>query len=159
MPHPLPATFGLPPPDPVAGFLAGFIVAEGTFVASILPARSRFFFAASLGAADAGMCDDLQRFFGCGTIHTSTRRQSHYDDEVRFQIADRADLLLRVIPFMDEHLPPSYKRVQYETWRATLLHYWEQDARRPLACAIDGCDQPRRAKGLCRHHYHAQFGR
>ncbi len=142
-----------------AAFIAGFVVAEGSFVTSSTPSKTRFFFAVSLGATDAPLCDDLQQFFGCGTIHSSPRRQPHYDDEVRFQIADRSDLLNRLIPFMDEHLPPSYKRLQYEAWREKLLHYREFEARRPRSCEVDGCDRTRRAKGLCRDHYYAQFGR
>ena len=58
-----------------------------------------------------------------------------------------------------EHLPPSYKRTQYEAWRAELLRYWEVDARRRRPCAVDGCDEPLRAKGLCRHHYYETYGR
>jgi hypothetical protein len=35
-----------------------------------------------------------------------------------------------VVPFMDEHLPPSHKRGQYLAWRAELVDYWEHRARR-----------------------------
>jgi hypothetical protein len=53
---------------------------------------------------------------------------------------------------MDEHLPASYKRVQYLDWRARLFEYWEHDAKRVRPCSVEGCDAPRRAHGYCRHH-------
>lgn len=56
---------------------------------------------------------------------------------------------------MDAHLPASYKRDQYLVWRAALLDYWERDARRVRPCAVPGCQEPRKMKGLCRPHYRA----
>lgn len=77
---------------------------------------------------------------------------SHYDDETTFVISSLTDHLDVTIPFMDEHLPPSYKRTQYLDWRARLLDYWEHRARRRRPCSVDGCEVPRRAHGLCRRH-------
>ena len=115
----------------VADFLGGFVAAEGSFTASTLPSRLAFTFAVALGATDADTCDLLHDFFGCGTIHHYPRRKAHYDDEVRFQVRKLRDLIERVVPFMDEHLPASYKREQYLVWRTQLLDYWEHEARRP----------------------------
>jgi hypothetical protein len=64
-----------------------------------------------------------------------------------------------IVPFMDQHLPPSHKREQYLAWRAQLLDYWDNHARRRRPCTIDGCDRPQRAKGLCRHHYFVEYRR
>jgi hypothetical protein len=41
------------------------------------------------------------------------------------------DLVGIVAPFMDAHLPASYKRSQYLAWRAELLDAWEHRSRRP----------------------------
>jgi hypothetical protein len=148
-----------PATDALAEFIAGFVAAEGTFGRSGTPPTFRF--AIGLGASDSDSCRQLQRYFGVGTIHTSPRRKSHYDDEVTYQVRALRDLIDLVVPFMDEHLPPSYKREQYEVWRAALLDYWQhgarQKGRRP--CTIDGCDRPQRAKGLCRHHYFKEYRR
>lgn len=65
------------------------------------------------------------------------------------------DLVGVVVPFMDVHLPASYKRDQYLAWRAAVLDYWERDARRVRPCAVPGCDEPRKTKGLCRPHFRA----
>jgi hypothetical protein len=59
---------------------------------------------------------------------------------------------------MDEHLPDSHKRTQYLVWRAQLLDYWEHRARRRRPCTVAGCEQPQRAKGVCRHHYYERYG-
>jgi hypothetical protein len=118
------------PVTDAAAFAAGFVCAEATFTTSRTPTRKSFTFAVALGAADTGACEWLHAFFGCGTIHHYARRRAHYDDEVRFQVRRLADLVDRVVPFMDEHLPVSYKRDQYLAWRAELLAYWEHRARR-----------------------------
>jgi hypothetical protein len=62
------------------------------------------------------------------------------------------------VPFMDAHLPPSYKREQYLAWRGRLLDYWEHRAKRVRPCTVEGCEKPRRAHGLCRHHLYKQLG-
>src|SRR5437868_8237236 len=64
-------------------FLAGFVMAEGTFTRTDPP---RFTFAVRLGESDAGMCESFRKFFGVGTVHHYARRKPHYDDEVVFQV-------------------------------------------------------------------------
>lgn len=153
-------TITVPPAtDALALFIAGFVAAEGTFTRS--GPRPGFTFAVGLGASDAGTCTELHGYFGVGTIHTFPRRKSNYDDEVTYQVRALGDLIHVVVPFMDEHLPPSYKRQQYEVWRAALMDYWHHGARQPgrRPCTIDGCDRPQRAKGLCRHHYFEEYRR
>jgi hypothetical protein len=59
----------------------------------------------------------------------SPRRKAHYDDECTFAIQALADHVRMTIPFMDVHLPPSYKRRQYIAWREQLLEYWQRDGR------------------------------
>ncbi len=74
-------------------------------------------------------------------------------------IGSLADLIEVVVPFMDEHLLSSHKRTQYLAWRADLLDYWEHKAKRRRPCTVDGCDEPRRARGLCRRHYYQRYRR
>jgi hypothetical protein len=140
-----PATEGL------AHFLGGFTAAEGTFGAN--ESAGRFRFAVSLGATDQAMCKLMYAFLGVGHITFSPRRKPHYDDEVTYAVQALHELKDFVVPFMDEHLPESYKREQYLDWREKLLDYIEHRARRPRSrCTISECDQPARAHGLCRKH-------
>lgn len=136
-----------------AAFAAGFVAAEGSFIAG----DRRYRFAVGLGRTDRGSCEALRELFGCGSIVDSPRRKPHYDDESSFVIQALRDLVEIVVPFMDEHLPPSYKRRQYLEWRARLFDYWEHKAKRVRPCTVDGCDEPRRAHGLCRHHLYVQY--
>jgi len=139
-----------PGTDAVAAFLGGFVAAEGTFVSSGSPPTFRF--AVALGATDAEMCELLESFLGVGHLFASPRRQVHYDDEVIFAVQAQRELLDAVVPFMDEHLPESYKRQQYLQWRAKFFDYWEHEAKRRRPCTVEGCEEPRRAHGYCRHH-------
>lgn len=140
----------------LAPYFGGFIAAEGSFVRT--KGGARFAFAVGLGARDAASCELLHTCFGVGHIHRSPRRLPHQDDAICFTIGALPDLVHVVVPFMDEHLPPSYKRQQYLVWRAELLEYWEHRAKRVRPCTIEGCARPRRAKGLCRSHYYTAFG-
>lgn len=101
-----------PATERVVDFVSGFVVAEGCFTRTGSPPK--FTFSLALGAADATTCTLLKSLFGVGFVLHSPRRKPHYDDEVVFQVRRMKDLLTVIVPFMDEHLPPSYKRVQYK---------------------------------------------
>jgi hypothetical protein len=143
------------PVTDVASFVAGLIVAEGCFTRT----RNDFAFAVTLGSDDRGSVEALHAFLALGRLVEHRRRKPHYQDEVTFVVKALGDLVDVVVPFMDGHLPPSYKRQQYETWRNELLEYWDTKAKRRRPCTADGCEAPRRAKGLCRHHYYEAYGR
>lgn len=145
------------PATDIASFVGGFVAGEGSFTISGDPLS--FTFAVGLGALDKGMCQMTQTILGVGHIREFGRRKPHYDDEAAIAVRALLELVYVVVPFMDEHLPPSYKRQQYEVWRTALLEYWEHQAKRVRPCTIDGCEQPRRAKGLCRSHYFAAYRR
>lgn len=133
------------------------MAAEGSFTVSGEP--SSFSFAVGLGALDKGMCQVVQELLGVGHITQFARRKPHYDDEAAIVVRALPGLVHVVVPFMDEHLPPSYKRNQYEAWRTALLEYREHRAKRVRPCTIEGCERSRRAKGLCRSHYYDAYRR
>jgi LAGLIDADG DNA endonuclease family protein len=134
------------------------VVAEGCF--QVPPgASTSFSFVVALGATDREMVELLRDVLGCGRIQWRERRQPHYDDEVTFVVRRVRDLVEVIVPFMDEHLPMSYKRDQYEAWREVLLEYWARGVRRRRPCTIVGCTRVQRAKGLCRHHYYEALRR
>ena len=139
-----------------APYIGGFVAAEGTFTHR--RKNSSFAFAIGLGAVDAASLEFVHRVLGCGRFVYHSRRKPHYDDEMAFVVSRLADLVNVVVPFMDEHLPPSYKREQFLAWRAELFAYWDHEAKRVRPCSVDGCDQPRRAHGMCRRHLYAQRG-
>lgn len=133
-----------------AAWMAGFVAAEATFTRSGSPPK--FSFCVALGASDSESCTRLQEFFGVGSIHFSPRRKPHFDDEVQFSVRALPHLIDLIVPFMDEHLPPSHKRRQYLEWRQALLDYWEHRAKRRRPCRVPGCETTRRAHGFCRKH-------
>lgn len=105
-------------------FVAGFVTAEGTFVAT--PDGRRFAFTIGVAAADGLMCDRLVDFFGVGRTYRYRRRQEHHQDVAIYTVQSKRELAAVIVPFMDRHLPPSNKRRQYEAWRTKL------DSRMPL---------------------------
>lgn len=145
-----------PATDEFAAFAAGFVAAEGTF--TVHPDGRLFACVVALGASDRDSVELLHTFFEVGYVRWYPRRRPHYDDEVSWTVRRLRDLVGVIVPFMDEHLPESHKRVQYLAWRDALLDHWEHRARRRRACTVDGCDAPRRAHGLCRHHLYAERG-
>lgn len=144
------------PVTKAAAFLGGFVAAEGTFTNAN---GTRFRFAVALGAQDVGSCVALQAFLGVGRVYRYPRRRSHYDDEVVYTVMKMSDLVTVIVPFMDAHLPESFKRMQYRDWRAALMRHWEVGMKRRRPCEIQGCERPQRAKRLCRKHYYEVFGR
>jgi hypothetical protein len=145
-----------PDTDALAAFLSGFVAGEGSF--SGTSDGKRYMFEVGLGATDREMCDLLRQLLGVGHIYDSPRRRPHHDDEANFTVAAQRELLDAVVPFMDAHLPPSYKREQYLAWRERLLDYWEHRAKRVRPCTVEGCVNPRRAHGLCRQHLYSRLG-
>ena len=146
----------MPPATEIGQFVAGFVAAEGAFLTT--GTRPKFFFSVQLGGIDSATCDELQSFFGIGHVYRYERRKAHYDDEVHFTVRKMKDLVEVVVPFMDEHLPPSYKRQQYEAWRTKLLDHWEHGARRRRTCTVPGCDRIQKGRGVCRRHYYQLYG-
>ena len=134
--------------ESLADFVGGFVAAEGCFTGT---GDRRFRFSLGLGAIDSGMCELVHDFLGVGSIVHSPRRKPHYDDEVQFVVQATRDLAEVVVPFMDVHLLPSYKREQYLEWRGRLLDFWEHRYHR-WPCRMDGCREPALAFGLCRGH-------
>jgi len=138
-----------PATEHVAGFIGGFVAAEGCFTGH---GDRRFRFSVGLGAVDDGMCELMHDVFSVGSLVRSPRRKAHYDDEVQFTVQAARELVKVVVPFMDAHLPESYKREQYLEWRGRLLEYWEHRFRRRKQCIVDDCSAPARAHGYCRTH-------
>lgn len=142
--------------DGRAAFLGGFVAAEGCFSGNA--AGTRFIFEVGLSASDRGICILFREHLGVGHVYESKRRREHYDDECAFMVQAMPELVEVVVPFMDEHLPPSYKREQYLAWKQRLLDYWEHRAKRVRPCEVEGCEAPRRAHRLCRHHLYVFYG-
>ena len=141
--------------ESVAAFLGGFVAAEGSFTRT----GRKFRFAVCVAEPDAPLCEAARDALGVGQVFHYGRRRPHYHDEVVFAVQSIRELVHHLVPFMDAYLPASKKRAQYLEWREELLRYWDEEAKRRRPCTIDGCRETRRAKGLCRRHYHSRYGR
>ena len=149
------ATISKPPGTELAAHIAGFVVGEGTFTST----KRAHTFAVMLAEVDALSCELLRSFFGVGSVYHYPRRKAHFDDFVLFQVRKTADLVQVIVPFMDEHLPPSFKRQQYTEWRARVMQFWDHDMKRRRPCKIEGCELLQKGRGVCRRHYYALYGK
>lgn len=145
----------MPPATELLAYLGGFAAAEGHFAR----AGNHFAFRVAVAVVDREMCILYRDALGAGRVYGVARRVERHQDVAVYAVQALPDLVSVVVPFMDEFLPPSHKRQQYEVWRAQLLTYWNTAARRVRDCTADDCTEPRRAKGLCRHHYFERYRR
>jgi hypothetical protein len=111
-----------------AAFFAGFVAAEGCFTGT--RRGRRFVFTIGLGSLDRRLCETFPGWLGVGRTRSYPPRRPHYQGETVYAVSAIPDLIEVVVPFMDEHLPPSSKREQYLVWRTELLDHWEHSARR-----------------------------
>ena len=130
------ATTTVPPAtEAVAAFIGGFVAAEGTLRLH-RDRRPRFRFAVGLGRdGQRDVSRTSHAFFGCGSV-CRLRRGASRTTTTSAPSSSRAlrDHLAVTIPFMDEHLPVSYKREQYLAWRDTVARLL--GARRQAGAAV-----------------------
>lgn len=143
----------MPPDTDTRAYLGGFTAAEGYFGRT----SDAFAFRVAVGSKDIGMCELLRETLGVGRVYAYPPRREGYEGSAVFGVRSHPDLVNVVVPFMDKFLIESYKRQQFMVWRAALLDFWEHRAKRRRPCTMDGCDLPRRARGLCRRHYYLAY--
>ena len=89
-------------------------------------------------------------------------RNPRHLDQVLLTVNSRRAHFAATIPFMEQYLLPSAKRVQYERWRDALVEHERAHPSKfgkgPSPCSEPGCDKPVRGRGLCRSHYYRATG-
>jgi hypothetical protein len=99
------------------GFAMGLIVGEGSFTGD----RSQPSLEVKLHRRDLEPLEHLRRLFG-GRIFGPYARQGR--NLYAYMLRGRE--LKGALPVIAEHLPPSWKRVQFESWRAKYTEYFER---------------------------------
>jgi hypothetical protein len=147
--------------------LAGFVAGEGSFVVTPRQpprkdgtARLRFVFDVTVAARDRPMLEALRAVLGRGCITDQRAARAHWQPTCNFRIASITGHLSATVPWADAHLATSYKRRQYEAWRAELVAYAATHPRKPgrSRCSTPGCTEFVRGRGLCRRHYYRATG-
>jgi len=108
------------------------------------------------------MLEALRRALGFGSIRTAPPQREHWLPRAVYAVNSRRAHFAATIPFMDQYLLPSAKRVQYERWRDALIEHElahpSKFGKGPRPCSKPGCDKPVRGRGLCRSHYYRETG-
>jgi hypothetical protein len=91
-------------------WVVGFVDGEGCFSVPIFRnAKTRMGwqvqpeFVVVQGVRSASVLEDLQAFFGCGSVSTNRRSDNHREDISRYVVRRLADLRGRIIPFFEDH--------------------------------------------------------
>lgn len=102
-----------------AHYIRGLVDGEGTFTTK---GDDGFRFGIEMTAENREMLEDVQSFFGAGTVHEYDGREDNYKDTVKYTVQSVSELVNRVIPFFEEYPPIAReKREQYNTWRRSVL--------------------------------------
>mgnify|MGYP003395398464 CR=1 FL=1 len=124
------------------GWIVGFVDGEGCFSINFIrqPNRqdsTRFRkgyrsgyqiaheFAVTQGASSKDVLDDIQRFFGMGSVIVNTRYDNHTEHLYRYVVRKREDLLSTIIPFFERHELRTVKRENFRKF-ATCVRAMEQ---------------------------------
>lgn len=103
--------------DFAVGYAMGLIVGEGSFTGD----RTQPSLEVKLHRRDLEPLEHLQRTLG-GRIYGPYARgtRNHY----AYMLRGRD--LRRALPVLDRHLPPSWKRLQFDEWRRRYAEYFDR---------------------------------
>jgi len=124
--------------------------------------RRRFLFQVAVASRDLPMLEALRDALGFGSVRTVPPEREHWLPRSVYSVNSRRAHFAATIPFMEQYLLPSAKRVQYERWRDALVEHElahpSKFGKGPSPCSEPGCDKPVRGRGLCRSHYYRATG-
>jgi hypothetical protein len=119
-------------------------------------------FQVAVASRDHAMLEALRQYLGFGSIRTTPPEREHWLPRSVYSVNSRRAHFAATIPFMEQYLLPSAKRVQYERWRDALIEHERAHPSKygkgPSPCSEPGCDKPVRGRGLCRSHYYRATG-
>ncbi len=102
------------------GWIVGFVDGEGCFSINFIRQPDRqeetrmrkgyktgyqvsHEFAVTQGESSKSCLDEMQRFFGVGSVIVNTRYDNHTENLYRYVVRKREDLLNVIIPFFEQH--------------------------------------------------------
>jgi hypothetical protein len=105
--------------ESMSHFVCGLTAGEGYFILNDFHSEN-YRFGMGLHPKDNDILNELQDFFGCGTIDLD--RKNGDSEYSQFRVVDLGDIVLRIIPFFDKYgLRNTHKQQQYNEWRKNVL--------------------------------------
>ena len=108
-------------------WIVGFVDGEGCFSISIVRNHTcrlgwqvQHEFSVTQAAHSRASLEDLESFFGCGTIIENRRRDNHRWPLLRYSVKRRADLEKIVIPFFERNPLRTAKASDFEKFRSVI---------------------------------------
>jgi|SRR5690242_1892963 LAGLIDADG DNA endonuclease family protein len=113
-------------PD-IEQWIVGFVDGEGCFSISVvrnhvcrLGWQVQHEFSVTQAASSRSALELLAVEFGCGRVIENARHDDHREPLLRFSVKRRSELLVRVVPFFEEHPLRTAKRLDFERFSAVL---------------------------------------
>lgn len=101
-------------------WIVGFVDGEGCFSISVvrnellrLGWQVQHEFSVTQGASSRSALEAVGRYFRCGRIIESTRRDNHREPLLRYSVKARQDLTQRIIPFFEDNPLITAKRKDF----------------------------------------------
>ena len=97
-------------------YVLGLVDGEGSFNVRVnrlgRRARVELRFSLKLRHQDKKILEELQKFFGCGSVYIQRDKRKNHSLCYRFEVQSRRDIIEKIIPFFSKNSPkiPSRKR-------------------------------------------------
>ncbi len=108
-------------------WVVGFVDGEGCFSISVvrnpgcrLGWQVQHEFSVTQAAPSGAVLEELIEFFGCGTIIGNNRSDNHRHRLMRYSVKRRAELVERIIPFLEDHPLRTAKKADLESFCAVI---------------------------------------
>jgi hypothetical protein len=112
-------------------WVVGFVDGEGCFSVPIFLNRTCRLgwqvqpeFTVSQGVRSVSVLEDLEHFFGCGSVGVNRRHDNHREDMARFRVSRLGDLSRCILPFFEANPLRTAKADEFDRF-ATVVRMME----------------------------------
>jgi hypothetical protein len=95
-------------------YIIGLVDGEGSFSVRIPDAKRRakveLTFSLKLRHQDKEILEELQKFFGCGSIYIQRDKRKNHSLCYRFEVHNKKEIMNKIIPFFEKNSPKIQSR-------------------------------------------------
>ncbi len=141
-------------------WVVGFVDGEGCFSISVvknvgcrLGWQVQHEFSVTQAAPSKSVLEELNGFFGCGSIIENNRRDNHRHRLMRYAVKRRSDLIDVIIPFFEDHPLKTAKQRDFESFSAVISlmksdRHLTREGLRDIALITENMNRKKRSRYL-----------